>query len=261
MMKRKKLRVVSAALVLCAAATFGAPAEAAAQTTPARAASVAAKRPGAEPKLTPEEERLVRDSKAAIIETGFSEGYFDAHFKPVKVHNSPGDRRVVWRFRLDGYETTINDSIGFYTDARGRRVDSHMVGAALGRTRDIRRTISFRRARRAMKACIGEYSPGSILLQRFDADGRVSLVFTAVSLPPPAEPASAASAGQPTPPPPPAGPQRDGPKPGGKKKKPFLKIGSIDLETGRCTKGVAQVGSPQPPANPQPAPKPAPRPR
>ncbi len=253
-MKRKRLRCFTAALLLlCAAAVCGgAPAEVSAQTSPARAVAGAGemKGRGEASKLSPEEELLVRESKAAIIETGFSERYFDAHFKPIKVHNSPGDRRVVWRFRLDGYEVIINDSIGFYTDARGRRVDSHMVGAALGRTRDIRRAISFPRAQRAMKACIGEYSPGSILLQRFDADGRVSLVFSAVSLPPPAEPAS--GAGQP-PPSPAARQLPEGVRPGGKKK-PFLGIGSIDLETGRCVKGVAQVGSPQPPANPQPAP-------
>jgi hypothetical protein len=240
MMKRTSLRYVSAALALwAAAATSGAPSESSAQTLPARAASgatrgAAAKQPETEPKLTPEEELLVRGSKAAIVETGFSERYFDAHFKPVRVYNSPGDRRVVWRFRLNGYETLVNDSVGFYTDASGRRVDSHMVSASLGKTRDIRRTISFKRAQSIMKACIGEYSPGSILLQRFDADGRVSLVYTAVSLPD--EPAPTPNAG---------GPRPDGPRPGGKKK-PFLSIGSIDLETGRCLKGVAQVGSPQP---------------
>jgi hypothetical protein len=104
-----------------------------------------------------------------------------------------------------------------------------MVSASLGRTRDIRKTISFERAQRAMKECIGEYSPGSVLLQRFDADGRVSLVYTAVSLKPAADAL------------PPA------------KKKPFLGIGSIDLETGRCIKGVAQTGSPHA-HDPKPAP-------
>ncbi len=214
MIKGKSLRLVSAALVLCAAATFGA----------------AARQKDGGLELTPEEELLVRGSRAAIIGTGFSERYFDEHFEAVRVYNSPGDRRVVWRFRLNGYETTVNDSVGFYTDARGRRVDSHMVSASLGRTRDIRKTIPFGRAQQAMKECIGEYSPGSILLQRFDADGRVSLVYTAVSLQP--------APGQP----PPRG-----------KKKPFLGIGSIDLETGRCIKGVAQAGSPLA-TDPRPAP-------
>lgn len=235
MMKRKSLRHVSAAFALCAwAAAFVAPQAADAQTNAAREG--ASKQAGAASKLTAGEERLVRDSRAAIVETGFSERYFDAHFKLVRVYDSPGDRRVVWRFRLNDYETLINDSVGFYTDASGRRVDSHMVSASLGRTRDIRRTIPFKRAQRAMRECIGEYSPGSILLQRFDADGRVSLVFTAVSLPPAGETPSAPPAG---------GPRPDGPRPGGKKK-PFLDIGTIDLETGRCLKGVAQVGSPHP---------------
>lgn len=245
--KSKSLRAVSAALALCAAATFGAPAKTDAQTTPARAASGATKKqPEAKLKLTPEEESLVRGSKAAIIETGFSERYFDAHFKLVRVYNSTGDRRVVWRFRLDGYETLVNDSVGFYTDASGRRIDSHMVSASLGRTRDIRRTIPFSRAQSAMKECIGEYGPGSVLLQRFNTDGRVSLVYTAVSLPPEGEPKTTPAA---------AGPRPDRPGEGGRKKNPFLEIGTIDLETGRCTKGVAQVGSPQA-GDPQPAPRP-----
>lgn len=254
---------MAASLVLCAAACAAASAQAFGQQAvrPAQAgtgvsvsvpASAGEKKTEEESKLTPEEEKLVRDSKAAIIETGFSEGYFDAHFKSVKVHNSAGDRRIVWRFRLNEYETIINDSIGFYTDERGRRVDSHAVSASLGKTRDIRRTISFRRARRAMKACIGEHDEGAVLLQASNADGRVSLVFTATSLPPPAAPAnSVSSAGQPTLPPDADDAERDRLKPGGKKK-PFLSIGSINLETGRCVKGLAQVGSPQPTPAPVP---------
>src|SRR5688572_2378686 len=58
-------------------------------------------------KLTPDEERLVAGSRAAIIGTGFTEKYFDAHFKPIKVHNTTGDRRVMWRFQLNDYETIV----------------------------------------------------------------------------------------------------------------------------------------------------------
>ena len=232
MFKMTRTQKLLAAIVLLLSAAAGVSAQSAESRAGGNKQSV-------DLKLTPEEARLVRSSRAALIGTGFTEKYFDAHFKPIKVHNTTGDRRVVWRFRLNDYETIVNDSIGFYTDARGQRINTHMVAASLGKTRDIHRTISFRRAQRAMTACIGEHGPGSILLQRFNADGRTSLVYTAVSVPPPAEPAV-----QSTPIPDP-GPQPEGVKPGGKKK-PFLSIGTIDLETGRCLKGVAQVGSPQP---------------
>lgn len=209
-------------------------------------------RPSVELKLTPEEEQLVSGSRAAIIETGFSEQFFNAHFKPTRVFNSPADKRVVWKFSINGYETIINDAIGFYTDERGRRIFTHMVGATLGKTHDIRRTVSRAHAKRLMKACIGAYEgDGSIVYQRFGHAGQAALIFTAVSVPPPARAAAANKLSGPalsankleqqagT-------PQTEVPRPGGKKK-PFLSIGSVDLETGRCTRGVAQVGSPQPP--------------
>lgn len=242
-------------MCVAAMATFGVPARVEGQTAAARE-EAGTKRAEQALKLTPEEERLVESSRAAIIETGFSAGYFDAHFEPFRVFNTPGDRRVMWRFRVNEYEVLINDPIGFYTDARGQRVDTHSVAATLGKTRDIRRTISLRRAERVMKTCIGEHGSASILFQRFGAEGRAALVFTAVSLLPLAAPANASQPAPAITPDPTTSRRRDGLRPGGKKK-PFLVIGTVDLETGRCTKGVAQVGSPQP----QPVPPTPKRPR
>ena len=214
------------------------------------------KRASVELKLTPEEEQLVSGSRAAIIETGFSKQFFNAHFKPTRVFNSPADKRVVWKFSINGYETNINDAIGFYTDERGRRIYTHTVQAMLGKTHDIRRTISRAHASRLMKACIGVYEgEGAIVYQRFGHAGQAALIFTAVSVPPPAGAATAntnsGTAHSQNKLEQPASQQvetssAEVPRPGGKKK-PFLSIGSVDLETGRCTRGVAQVGSPQPP--------------
>lgn len=222
-----------AALCMCAAAA-----------RPASGQSAESKAAGPERKLTPEEERMVRGSKAELLATGFSESYFDAHFEPVKVSNRPGDRRVTWRFRVGGYETLVHDSLGFYTGADGRRVDTHTVAATLGVTRDILRTITPEQASLNMRECIGEFEGGAVTLQRFGEEGRAALVFSAVSVPPaagaqPATPAAAPPAQATT------GARQDKLKPGGKKK-PFLSIGAVDLETGRCVKGVAQVGSPHP---------------
>ena len=188
---------------------------------------------------------MVRDSRAELTAAGFSEGYFDAHFEPVRVVNTPGDRRVTWRFRVGGHETLVHDSLGFYAGADGRRVDTHTVAATLGATHDILDTIPAERARQVMRECIGEFEGGAVTLQRFGEEGRAALVFSAVSVPP-AEGARAATAPAATPAAQAAVARRDTLKQGGKKK-PFRSIGSVDLETGRCVKGVAQVGSPLPP--------------
>lgn len=239
-------------VVLCACAafvthTFGRPA-----TPQAAGAAGAGKATVGEMRLTPEEERMVRDSKAEIIATGFSELYFGAHFEPVRVVNTPGDRRVTWRFRVGEYEALVQDSLGFYTDAAGRRFDTHTVSATLGRTHDIVSTIPPARARRLMRQCIGEFQGATVTLQRFGAEGRAALVYTALSVPPragaeaPPKRAPARTEG---------GPSEEGAQ-GVKKKKPFLNVGTVDLETGLCVKGVAQVGSPQPTQEAPPARRP-----
>ena len=219
-----------AALCACAAAAPPAPGQSAA---PQAADAAAVKAEGVEMRLTAEEERLVQGSRAEIIATGFSAAYFDAHFEPVRVVNTTGDRRVTWRFRVGEHEALVQDSLGFYTDAAGRRFDTHTVSATLGRTHDIVRTISRARARRAMRACIGEFQGSSVTLQRFGVEGRAALVFTALSLP------QRATEG--------AGARQEDVLSEVRKKKPLIKIGNVDLETGRCVEGVAQAGSPLPP--------------
>ncbi|HEV2704506.1 MAG TPA: hypothetical protein VGV59_01200 [Pyrinomonadaceae bacterium] len=209
--------------------------------------------------MTPSEAQLVRASRQTILSTGISEPYFDAHFKLAQVFDSISDRRVVWRFTTGEHEATLIDSIGFYTDARGRRVYTHTVGQTLVSAHDIRRTITRRQAERIMKSCIGEFESGGVVYQATGRPPRAALVFTALSLPPPETPPATKSAT-----PAPASPsassapaagssaQMDIVKPGGKKK-PFLLTGGVNLETGRCTKGLAQVGSPLPPRPERPA--------
>lgn len=216
------------------------------------AAETGATKTGASRNLSEEEEGLVRGSKAAVLAAGMSEPFFERHFRLVRVTSAPGDRRVVWRFAFGDYETVVNDTVGFYTDERGRRVYTHSIANTVGEARDIKRTISRRRAEQLMRRCIGEYEGGSVAYQAFGVKGRATLLFTAVSAPPvesskkktkPAEPPSPQPAQQVKE----DGNPQDYVKPGGKKK-PFRKVGSIDLETGRCTKGVAQYGAPPAPS-------------
>jgi len=117
------------------------------------------------PKATPEssngsERVLVDGSRRAIIETGLSPEYFDAHFTLVSVVDKPSDRRVVWRFSINGYETRLTDSIGSYVEGT-KRIYTHNVATVLGHTSEIKRTISQARALRIMKTCIGDFeNPG-----------------------------------------------------------------------------------------------------
>src|ERR1044071_1389768 len=77
-------------------------------------------------KLTSSEQTLVDASKKAIIETGISETYFNAHFKLLNVVDKPADRRVVWQFSVNQYQTVLNDAIGYYTDG-ANRVNTHSI--------------------------------------------------------------------------------------------------------------------------------------
>lgn len=124
---------------------------------------------------------LEQSSRKAIIETGFSEAYFDKHFRMVAAFEKPGDIRVVWQFSVNGYETTLSDAVGFYTDYK-RRVFVHSIKNTLGFTRDITRTIPRRRARALMTACLGRFTGEAVALMRLSPGEKMSLFLTAHSI-------------------------------------------------------------------------------
>lgn len=230
--------VITRVVVWCVAAGL-----AAGQERAGAAATGGAEKSEVAAQSSAEEGRLVSGSRAAIIAAGLSPEFFDAHFRLEKVFAKPADRRVVWRLKVGEYETTVNDSVGSYTDEKGARRDAHSITGRLSPASDIGPTIPQRRAERLMKACIGEYQSGSVVYQPFGSPPRAALVFTAMSLPGPRKPAAKGS----PPPPPPAPTPSDTIRQGGKKPPP-LRIGMVDLETGRCVVGVGQVGSPHPSA-------------
>lgn len=235
---KRRLALALAAAALCAASSTAAAQDARPQPAPPA------------PALDAEARELVRSSRAAIIAAGFSAPFFDRHFSPYRVSTSPGDRRVVWRFRAHGHETFVNDSVGSYTDAHGRRLNTHSVAATLAGARDLRRAITRRRAERIMRSCIGEFEGGAVVFQQFGARPRAALVFAAHTPPPPEASALPANPY----PPEPAG-EADRLR-GGKKGAPIY-LGAVDLETGRCVKGRAQAGAmpPEAPAPPRRAPR------
>jgi hypothetical protein len=199
-------------------------------------------------KLTDEESRMAQGSRAAIIAAGFSEAYFDAHFSLSRVVNSQNDRRVIWRYSLGEYSTVVSDSLGFYADEKGRRIDTHSARTTLHSAHDVLRVITKRRAERIMRSCIGAFTGGAVVMQAEGAGGRTALVFTAASAPKPRREARAereererrerdnkerreAARGQRRM----DAPEGDEDEGGGEP----MYIGSVNLETGKCTKGQA----------------------
>ncbi len=124
---------------------------------------------------------LEQSSRRAIIETGFSEAYFDKHFRIVAAFDKPGDTRVVWKFSVNRYETILSDAVGFYTDHQ-RRVFVHSIKNTLGPTRDITRTIPRRRARALMSSCLGRFTGEAVALMRLSPGEKMSLFLTAHSI-------------------------------------------------------------------------------
>ena len=231
-----------------ACASLGLRAQARAQ---ARAVQASAKAVGeGRARLSEAQERLARDSRAAIVAQGISAPYFDAHFKLFKVSDAQGDRRVVWRFEVNGHAAFVNDTVGYYTDARGRLIDTHSVASALPAAHDITRTISRTRAERIMRACIGRFEGGAVVYRAAGLPERASLIFTASSAPRRTRHESSAERereerearakkGQPP-------RQTDVIEEGDDEGGEPVYLGAVDLETGRCTKGLGVADHPAP---------------
>ena len=192
------------------------------------------------PKTTSEslnvsEQTLVDGSRTTIIETGLSPEYFDAHFKAVTVVDKQSDRRVVWRFSINGYETRLTDSIGSYAQGT-KRIYTHSVASVLGHTSEIKRTISYGRALRIMKKCIGDFeNPG---VEYGPVNGYAQLVLVAHARKPMNQRTELEA--------------QQGERNGvssvadvikseeGDERTP-LKLGSVNLQTGKCTRGAALI--------------------
>ena len=196
-------------------------------------------------KLTPAEEALVAGSKQAILATGFSETYFQTHFKLLKVINQPADRRVTWQFSINEHSTVINDAIGYYTEGT-KRIDTHSIAKALGHTTEINRTLSRSRALSILKSCIGSFENPSVLYG--PVNGQAQLVMVAYKRArvesksereeerererEKREKQKATAAGTDL---------IESEEDEGKGKNPPLIMGAVNLQTGKCTKGAGLI--------------------
>jgi hypothetical protein len=127
-------------------------------------------------KLSTPEQTLVDDSKQAIIATGVSDSYFNAHFKAVRVETKTSDRRVVWQFTINDHQAVVTDSIGYYTQGT-QRIDTHSIAQSLGHTNEITKTIPRARALQLMRRCIGNYADPSVIFG--SVNGVAELLLTA----------------------------------------------------------------------------------
>ncbi|MCA1594798.1 MAG: hypothetical protein LC754_19650, partial [Acidobacteria bacterium] len=185
-MMRRRLLIALAAICFNVAAASGADAQASAsppQQSTQRTPAVVGQAADAS-KLNDAEAKLARESRAAILAAGLSAPYFDKHFQLVSVVNAPGDRRVVWKFKVGEHEAMLNDSVGFYTDERGRRVDTHAVAGTLPAAHEIERTITRAQAERIMKSCIGNFDGGGVVYAARGNPPSGALIFTASAVAP-----------------------------------------------------------------------------
>lgn len=184
--------------------------------------------------LTPAERALVAGSRQAIITTGISGAYFDRHFTLVKVVNQPGDRRIVWTFSMNEFSTSVADVLGYYT-RDGKRIDTHSVTTTLGKTSDIAATISKRKVNQIMQRCIGAFTHPTVEYRAIDFHG-ARLVFTAEAIRKSSsedekrEREIKQRAAKPKP------AQGDIIEGEDEEGAPII-IGTVDLQTGACTKG------------------------
>ena len=207
--------------------------------------------------LSASERLLVQSSKAAILAAGISASYFDKHFKLLRVIDAVADRRVMWEFSIGQYIAIVNDEVGFYTDIKGQRINAHSIRNVLSTAHDIKKTIPKKRAEQFMFRCIGKNAPGGVVFQSFGSGLKASLLLTASSIPKPSIEKGGKERRESR------NTRREEDTPNthdGKSQadsmeemedesdnnRPIIYTGFIDLETGICTKGIAQAGHPVP---------------
>jgi hypothetical protein len=191
--------------------------------------------------LTVNNNELATESRKAIVETGMSGSYFDAHFTLLKVFDRPGDQRVVWKYRVNEYETAVNDAMGFYTDAAGKRIYTHSVKNILRKTQDITRTISKSRAQELMRRCLGKYSGENVELLPLEPGQSASLYLTANSGGSPERNWKERDIERPRKVQKTSSDRDDPREEEDTKKHPPIRTGYVNLETGQCTHGVATI--------------------
>lgn len=202
--------------------------------------------------LSPSQKSLMEGSKKALLKTGMSEPYFNKHFRLAEVFDKSGDRRVVWKFFINEYEATVNDSIGYYTEGT-KRMDIHSVENTLSSTTDIKHTIPRTKALKIMRSCLGRFTAPTVEY-RAGGSGRAELLLIASSVPKSVrrrqqevlerEQSRREENLRKKPTQPGRENQTDVIEEEDENDRHPVYIASVNLETGKCSKGKAQAGPP-----------------
>ena len=227
-------------LVLTALLSF----QANAQTNQINTSSAA--QPSVAVELTPAQKSLVEGSRKAIIQTGISDAYFTKHFKLFRVVDNESDRRVTWEFKVNEHQTMVTDAIGYRSEGN-QRIAIHSVANSLGKTLEVHRTLSRAAAHKRLRSCIGAFENPSVQYGAVNGVAELVLSAEAKRRLPKKESGSER--------------EREAAKEDEQKKmaatsgdliKPKRKpndqpppviLGSVNLITGKCIKGVGRVGS------------------
>jgi hypothetical protein len=118
---------------------------------------------GAPANMVDESNPLVQISKQALLGLGISQQYFNNHFKFLCAVDALGDRRVRWEYIIGEYATTLEDSLGFITQAGSTHYTSSFPNS-LHALSEVQTIISKNAAAKAMQACIGDFTNASVSL-------------------------------------------------------------------------------------------------
>jgi hypothetical protein len=237
---RTRLFALLASVALCAGALGVARAQTRKTTARRRAAMSRSRKGQAKPApavaatptprgLTEGEKKLVEGSRAAIIETGISEAYFAEHFRLAKVVDAVDSRAVEWKYAVGDYETSLSDAVGYYTGARGERVNVHGVKGALVKAHDITRTLPKARALQILRGCIGRHGDTSIVYRSLELNSPARLYLTARELKEGRDPIRELGGGRRI---------RRGEE---EEEIALFNVGFVDLESGQCRVVTGQV--------------------
>ena len=154
--------------------------------------------------LAPSDRAIVSASRQALLETGMSDAFLDASVALLGVSEGENDWVVQWSIAIGEYTVPLKDRIT--VSVTGALV--HLLPEALGRTHDIGTTLTHTAAEEALERCIGSLDRDSLVMtyRARVRGGSAQLLLEGRSQ---AQEGSGAR-----------------------------NVGSIDLETGECKKGL-----------------------
>lgn len=113
---------------------------------------------------------IVVESKNILINSGFSEEYFNKHFSLIRYHkgkyNEAGANVIEWLFTVGEYQTTILDSLGGSIDENGYYTNIvHSLPSGNKIYHDLNNVISKAKAEEIAQKCLSNYKELEVRLE------------------------------------------------------------------------------------------------